>query len=129
MDSTYALVTQENERLHAPIQKGQTFNCLFTRRTPKGKNAKPHFYFYTEDQEDLIISASYKSKKGTTFKMSLNSKEIKRKSLWFAGLCSDAQTKKVFIGSYPNKPGSMAYSIKIDCNEENAQSTLPPLNT
>ncbi|KAK8900456.1 hypothetical protein M9Y10_002783 [Tritrichomonas musculus] len=129
MDATYALVTQQLEHIQKPIQNEQAFKCLFTKRFPKGKNSKPHCYFFSEDQEDLIISASYKNKKGTTYKMSLNSKQIKRKSLWYAGICSDIQTKKIFLGSFPNKPGSMAHAIRIDCNEENPQILLPPMNS
>lgn len=128
MDETFHQVTLQLEQLHKPIEMQHTFNCLFTKRYLKGKNPKPRYYFFSADQEDLIISASSKNKKGMIYKMSLNSKEIKRKSLWYVGLCSDVQTKKVFIGSFPNKPGSMSHAIKIDCTEPDIRISLSPLN-
>lgn len=128
MDETFHQVALQLEQLHKPIQNGQNFKCLFTKRIIKGKNSKPRYYFFSQDQEDLIISATSKNKKGIIYKMSLNSREIKRKSVWYAGLCSDVQTKKIFTGSFPNKPGCMSHAIKIDCTESDAQITLPPLN-
>lgn len=128
MDETFHQATMQLENIHKPIQGGKIIKCLFTKRSLKGKNPKPRYYFFSEDQENLLISASFKNKKGMIYKMSLNSKEIKRKSLWYAGICSDVQTKKVFVGSFPSKPGSMSHAIKIDCTEPEPIISLPPLN-
>ncbi|OHT13339.1 hypothetical protein TRFO_16543 [Tritrichomonas foetus] len=115
-----ALASHQRNKLFRQIHRNHPVCCLYTRRKPKGKKTKQKFYFFTEDTENLIVAATVKKNKGTIYKFSTSSKDVKRKSPFYVGLCSDAQTKKVFIGakSYPEKPGLLFNSIRITTGDE-----------
>lgn len=120
IQQSFALMAEQREATHRPINPNETCECLFTRRKGKGKNAKLNYYFFTQDLNDLIISGTSKKGKGITYEMSLNSKEIQRESAWFVGMCSDMQNKKEFIGlkTLTERPGEMCHTIKINSSIE-----------
>ena len=112
--------SEQRSWVHEQVPNNQTFKCIFSRRKPKVKKQKTKFYFYSEDTEELILAATSKKSKGLTYKISSNSKDIKRKSMFFIGLCSDVQTKKIFLGtkSFPEKPGVPIPTIRFDTSND-----------
>ena len=110
------LAGQKNDYVNTGIQKGVVEKFVFARRKPRERGQRPKFYFYTPDLEDLVICASAKRVKGgTAFKVSTNSQDIKRKNAFYVGLCTDAQSKRQFIGYkvFPDNRTAFIPAVKI----------------
>ena len=119
------LAGQKNDYVNTGIDEGVTERFVFARRKPRERGQKPKFYFYTEDLEDLVICASAKKvKNGTTFKVSTNAQDIKKKNSFYIGLCTDAQSKRQFIGYkvFREKPNAFFPAVKISLDQTEGNS-------
>ena len=125
------LALQKREYVYSPIESGAVERFVFARRKPKERGDKPKFYFYTPDLQDLVICASAKKvKSGSSFKISTNSKEIKKKNCFYVGLCSDFQTRKQFVAYKidPKKPNLFMSAVKIVLTGGSGVVLLAPAN-
>jgi hypothetical protein len=125
--ASYAEVSRS--QVHAPLASGSTEQYIFARRKPKERGSKPKFYFFTPDEDTLLLAATVKKIKSRThFKISASSKDIKKKSPCYLGLCSEGAIKKAFTGYkvFPAKPTAFLTAVKILTDAEPEQVLLPP---
>lgn len=123
------VAAEKRNFIHKQIPSGSSEKVVFSRRKPKERGARPKFYFFSADHENLLVCATAKKlKNGTTFKMSTSSKDIKKKSTFYVGLCSDFQQKNQFIGYkvFPERPNLFISVIRTCCDIE--QVHLTPSN-
>lgn len=118
-------------QVHAALPGHAHAPYIYTRRKPKGRWAKRKFYMFSGDEEDLILSSTCKKVRGrTVFKVSSNSKWIKKKSPFYVGFCAEGGVKKTFIayatGSRPDVCVGCA-QIVVETGMEHV--TLPPEST
>jgi hypothetical protein len=116
-------------RIHLPVAGNSAETFIFARRKPKDRGAKPKFYFFTSDEDTLVVAATAKKVKSRLlFKISASSKDIKKKSPCYLGLCSEGTVKKTYTGYkvLPARPTQFITTVKIITDVEPEQVLLPP---
>jgi hypothetical protein len=84
---------------------------------------------FSGDEEDLILSATCKKVKGrTVFKISSNSKWIKKKSPFYVGFCAEGSAKKTYIAyKIGSRPDNCVGCMQIVADVGTEHVTLPPV--
>jgi hypothetical protein len=117
------------QRVHAQTPPCGPAQYIFARRKPKDRSAKPRYYLYSADGEDLIASAKSRKAKGRlAFKVSTNALDIKKKSPFFVGLCAESESRRTFFGykAFPGLPAAFHGTVRICCDRGSECVVLPP---